>query len=372
MGMAAALTTLVCGCNVAGQVNAPLTPPPTPGEGSALPAGTTLSVQGSHLLRLGVPFVPRGVTIVGFEAPYQSLRGTYLDARDGFGPAELTAARGFGADTVRFVVGQRALTPPYGDGGTQFRRSLLDAVQSARSLGFVVIVALDGSVISGEPADQPLPTTNTLHTWEQLAPMFSRDQGVALELYDAPAARASPANWQVWAHGGDVDPGGSPAVGMQQLIDGIRHSGSSNVVIADGLDHGHTLANAPPLDDPAGALVYGVEPYPHAGDGDASWTSDFGRFAQDHPVLATEWDAPSVPPPLSSIPQTCDPSTPQTAQTLLDYLAVHRIGVVGYAFDLPGTLVRDLTAAQTSYDSLVCGQPGQGPGQLLSAVFRRG
>jgi hypothetical protein len=372
MWAAMAATALLSGCDIAAEVSgAPLTPPATPGVGSPLPRMPILSVQGTSLLRSGAAFVPHGVSLVGLEAPYLTLRGPYLAARDAFGPDELAAARGFGADTVRFVVGQATLTPPYGTAGAAFRRSLLNAVVNARALGFIVIIALDGSVVGGEPAALPLPTPATLATWEQLAPDFAGDLGVALELFRSPAPAASLEEWRVWAHGGNTGGDTAQVVGVQDLIDGIRAAGVRNVVIADGLDHGHTLDGVPLLTDPAGALVYGVEPYPRGGDNAGTWRADFGDLDRVEPVLATEWDAPSASPPFADVPQTCDPTTPASTASLLDYLAAARIGVIGYAFDLPGTLVRDFTWAETSYDSLVCGQGGDGPGQLLFADFRR-
>jgi hypothetical protein len=55
---------------------------------------------------------------------------------------------------------------------------------------------------------------------------------------------------------------------------------------------------------------------------------------------------------------------------LLDYLAVKQIGVVGFAFDLPGTIIADYsTYAPTSYASFACGVSGGGPGQLLFGEY---
>jgi hypothetical protein len=361
----------LAGCDLAAPLSsAPLTPPPTPATGTPLPPESLLSVSGTRLLRGGATFVPHGVTLVGFQGPYAALRGPYLSARDAFGPDELVAARGFGADTIRFLVAQPPLTPPLGNSGLAYRSSLIQAVDNARALGFVVIIALEGSVAGAASTAPPLPDEATIRTWEQLAPLFGADHGVGFELYESPAAPASAASWQVWASGGNQPGAAGHAVGMQQIVDGIRATGAGNVVVADGLDQGHTLDGVPLLSDPAGAVVYGVEPYPRGGDNADSWNTDFGDLARSRPVLATAWDAPSAPPPFSEVPQHCDASTPDTAHNLLRYLAAAGIGVIGYAFDLTGTLVRDLTWAETSYDGLVCGQPGYGPGVLLSAAFR--
>lgn len=371
--LAVAAALLLAGCALAPSqaVVMPITPPATPGNGSPLPATSTLGVSGRHLLRNGAPFVPKGLTLVGFESPYPALQGDRIAARDAFGPDELAAARGYGADTIRFLVGQQALTPPIGDSGATFRRSLRDAVVNARAEGFVVVIALEGS-FDGSPAPPPaMPDPSTLQAWTALAPLFASDDGVAYEVFNAPAAPATTDNWSAWADGGAVA-GDAGVVGMQQVIDAIRATGAPNVVIADGLDHGHTLEGAPVLRDTQGAVVYGVEPYPRSGDSATTWDTDFGTLAASRPVLVTEWDAPSVPPAGTDIPQSCDAGTPQHARDLLDYLAFHAIGIVGYAFDLTDTLVSNLSWAMTSYDNFACGVAGDGPGRLLYDHFTAG
>lgn len=356
----ALLAALVSGCGLATGVQVgPATPPPTPGTGTPLPATHRFSVEGSQLTLDGSPFVPRGVSLAGFIARYRELGAPYVDARDAFGPDELSRARGFGADTLRLVISQNVLAPPLGLGGLAYRRTLHDAVIQARTLGFVVILALDDSSLSGDSQATGLPDAATAATWTDIAAQYASDPGVAFELFRSPVGDSTVASWRSWRSG------------MQRSLDAVRGAGATNVVIADGLDHGHTLAGAPQLNDPAGQLVYGVEPYPRPGDGPQSWRSDFGTMAATAPVLATEWDAPSRPPLLDPTPQICDQSTPQLAASLLDYLGAHGIGLIGYAFDLPGTLVRDTTGALTSYEGLTCGTYGWGPGGLLQTYFHR-
>lgn len=354
------LVSMVSGCGLAtGVQTGPVTPPASPGTGAPLPATHRLAVTSAGLNLDGNPFVPRGVSLAGFIARYRELGGPYVDARDAFGPDELSRARGLGADTLRLVISQTVLAPPVGFGGLAYRRTLHDAVVQARALGFVVILALDDSSLSGDSQASGLPDAATAAAWAAIAPQYASDAGVAFELFRSPVGDGTAASWGSWQSG------------IQRSLDAVRGAGATNVVIADGLDHGHTLAGAPQLDDPAGQLVYGVEPYPHAGDGPQSWTADFGTMAARAPVVATEWDAPSRPPLLDPTPQVCDQSTPQLAADLLAYLRAHRIGLIGYAFDLPGTLVRDTTGALTSYDGLSCGTYGWGPGGLLQTFFHQ-
>ena len=107
-------------------------------------------------------------------------------------------------------------------------------------------------------------------------------------------------------------------------------------------------------------LAYGIH-YPSLTRGITFWDRSFGTASAAMPVIVTEWDANST--------TGCVPNAPATSQVLLDYLASKHIGVVGFAFDLPGTIVADSTFTPTSYAGFACGVPGAGPGQILFGDF---
>jgi hypothetical protein len=79
------------------------------------------------------------------------------------------------------------------------------------------------------------------------------------------------------------------------------------------------------------------------------------------PVIVTEWYASSI--------NNCVAREPALAAELLAYLASKQIGIVGYAFDVPGTIVANWSYGPTTYDTFSCGVPGAGPGQLLFDEF---
>jgi hypothetical protein len=54
---------------------------------------------------------------------------------------------------------------------------------------------------------------------------------------------------------------------------------------------------------------------------------------------------------------------------LLDYLITKQIGLVGQAFDLPGTIVTGFTYTPTSFVNFACGVPNGGPGELLFTEY---
>ena len=330
-------------------------------------AGTSvITVSRNQLLRNGLPWVPRGVQIVGIVAPDGALSGKYVAAHQQFGYAELQAAVAAHADLVRFQVSQFGLDPQSPLYSPTYVAEVQNAVQTARTLGLAVIVSLQAQPPAGEPTRCPLPDAGAARAWGMLAPMFATDGDVMFELYNEPGVAATPGGWIQWRAGGEIIyPGGScEAVGMQALIAQIRAQAPSNVIIVPGLKGEQSLAGRMRIVDPANRtdpqLAYGVH-YPSLSRGVTFWDSTFGRTSASVPVIVTEWDGNST--------TNCVPNTPAVTSLLLDYLASKRIGLVGFAFDLPGTIVADSAFTPTSYAAFACGVPNGGPGQLLFSNF---
>ncbi len=330
------------------------------------PGAPGVSVQGNQLLRNGVPWIPRGVQIVGLVAPDAALSGKYIPAHTHFGAAELQAAVAQHADLVRFQVSEFGLDPQGPLYSPAYVQEVRDGVQAARALGLAVIISLQAEPPAGEPTRCPLPDGGAERAWEEIAPLFAGDSGVMFELYNEPAIAPTGADWQLWRDGGEVlYPNGScAAVGMQTLVDEIRTVAPSNVIVIPGLAGEQTLAGLPGLTDPADPsdpqLAYGIH-YPSLTKGLSTWERAFGRISGRVPVIVSEWQANAT--------TNCVANAPVVAPLLLDYLASKRIGVVGFAFDLPGTIVADWSYAPTTYTDFACGDPAGGVGQLLFADY---
>jgi endoglucanase len=344
MRLAAVLAGLLLG------TAASIVPDATLAASTCPPEGGCIEVSGTTLLRDGKPWVPKGVEIAGFVAPLQVLKGEYLRAHEHFGQAELDAAKSYGADLIRFQLSHPGLDPQSSLHSKAYVDSVLDAVKLARKNHFSVLLVAQDQPQSGETHGRPLPDDATAGLWRALAPQFASDTGVMFELFNEPFKVPSPENWSLWQDG------------MQRSIDAVRSTGARNVILVDGLGMAHNLTGALPLHDPTQQLVYAVHPYLwKLYRSPAAWDKYFGDFAQTHPVMASEWDA------LANRPY-CTPDMVNQATTLLDYLKAHRIGIVGWAFDLPGTLIKDFWTP-TTYDGFACGTPNQGPGELLSRSF---
>jgi hypothetical protein len=335
---------------------------------TAVPASPGLSVQGNQLYASGSPFVPRGVQIVGLVAPTSYLWGKYIAAGQHFGQAELQAAVADHANLIRFQVSEYGLDPANPEYSPGYLTSIENGVETARALGLYAIVSLQSESAAGlvASADRcPLPDGGALSAWNELASMFGDDTGVMFELYNEPGLPATASGWSQWLNGGSVVYGNQigdscTAIGMQPLINQIRADGAGNVIVVPSLGGETNLAGMPALSDPTNPsdpqLAYGIH-YPNLATGITAWDKAFGSFSAKAPVIITEWDG-------AGITGGCTTSSPAQDQELLAYLASKRIGLVGFAFDLPLTIVQDYTYAPTTFANFQCGVSG-GPGQLL-------
>ena len=311
-------------------------------------ASENVSIRGATLLRDGQPWIPKGVVVTGLV----SAAGTagpvgpvYVIARENWSPAEITAIRGLGADTINLKVSQPALDPQGGFYDQNYLAKIKAAVALARNAGLDMILSMEWEPPTGVFGQSPMPTdahvlapyTSTARAWQTLAPAFGSDSGVMYQLFDEPCAKQNtPQAWQSWQHG------------HQAAIDVIRAVGAKNVLIAEGIRCGKWLTNVPPLRDPLNSLAYGVHPYPmpegvRRSTADNFTAEDFDRNfgdwqAQGHVVIATEWDIWD-----GNCHDGTDgnPTSPQIATALLGYLTAHHIGLAVWAADLPGTIWLD-------------------------------
>jgi Cellulase (glycosyl hydrolase family 5) len=334
-----------------------------PVEGTARPATARpapapgISVSGNRLLRDGEPFLPRGFNMIGLLTPDWCDRAPGIAAREHFDRPELAAARGWHADTLRFQVSQRGLADPAipAPARQAYAQRVVDGVALARSAGFVVVVSMQDQFY-GCGAVHPLPSRQTLDAWSRLAAALRADPYVLLELFNEPRNEADAAGWAQWRDGGSTPSAnlGDPAVGHQALVDHLRSLGSTNVLVADAARLGERTTGMPRLADPTGNLAYGIHPYFFT-NGPAWWDLHYAAAAADVPMIATEWNYRA---------DGCGTAQERLAPALLDHLRRHSIGVLGHAFDVPGTTVADWTWRPTA-----CGTPSGGAGLALQTFF---
>ena len=198
-------------------------------------------------------------------------------ARARFGQAELDAAKGWNANTLRFQVSQRGLADPNISQAARdaYLQRVVDGVELARSNGFMVIASMQDQSNGCGPA-RPLPSDQTLSAWSVLAPALKDDPYVMFELFNEPNVSNTTAGWARWRDGGDgptTNQGDTP-VGHQALIGLLRGLGADNVLIADGVNKAERLSGMPLLEDTSGQLMYAIHPY-YLANGESWWDQQY-------------------------------------------------------------------------------------------------
>lgn len=334
------------------------------------PAGVRLVGTGWQLD--GQPFTPQGFSMIGLLRPdgCTSTEGSGKRARASFGAAELAAARdGWHANTVRLQLSNRGLDPQDPIYQAAYVQRVLDGVALARGMGLVVVLSMQDQAI-GCGAAHPMPYPATQRAWATIAPYFAQDPYVVLELYNEPRNPSTAAGWAQWLGGGPTptDNLGEPVVGHQALVDQLRGLGATNVLIADGANAAGQLQGIPTLADPLGQVAYAVHPYyfkvsnvSTLATDTASWDQRFGYLTATAAVIATEWNAGAA---------ACTTGAAQRVPDFLAYLDAAGIPLLAQAFDLPGTMVTDLTTwTPTSMAGYGCGVAGPNAGELVQAYF---
>ena len=320
----------------------------------AAPVQTGVRVSGNKLLKNGKVWQPRGLSMVG-----SLTQGAAVEAYAHWGEAELAAAKAWGADSLRFQVAQPYLDPRGGQDTAAYVARLRSMIDLARSRGFVMVLSMQDQSLAGGDAT-PLQDASTERAWRTLAPLYANDPYVIYELFNEPDNQATPAGWSTWKNGGDG------YVGHQQLVNLLRSLGAKNVLLADGAQKSGVLTGLPLLADPLNQLGYATHPYyigavrsdPNA------WEKRFGYLAATHVVVSTEWNA-------HGRRGGCAPDDPVLARRLMVYLESKNIGMYGWAFDWPGTLVQDWSWAPSTFDRWTCGSAKNGAGELLQEFFAR-
>ena len=333
------------------------------------PTPNAITTSGNRLLKDGVIWIPHGLIITALNAPPSALndpaiiasnsfyRNELLPAYQHYSLATLDAIKTWGADLVRFNVSQAGLDPQNVLYADSYVSSVRNSVLYARSIGLNVIVCVFGKE---ENPPVNLPSDATIRAWKVLAPLFNGDEGILYEMFNEPPALPTPDNWAAWA------------VATNPVIAAIRATGSTNVVIADGLTYGIFLNGAPHLTDPLNKVAYATHPWfaTATNQTQASWDRNFGNFAATAPVIATAWAV--------GLNNYCDAGTPAAALGFLQYLQSKQIGLIGYGYDVipnanNNSMVTDYNGTPTTFSNgIQCGQSGLGAGAIIQYWFRTG
>ena len=349
---------------------------------------TALHVDGARLVDAsGHTVMLHGVNRVGSEYMCAQDRGIFDGPMD---DAAIAAIRTWGMNAVRIPLNEHcwlgiddgAITPGYI--GEPYRQAIQDVVTRVVAGGLYPILDLHWSAPEGSSAAQQLPMPNTSYSaafWTSVATRFGGDTRVIFDLYNEPVPNnnvsddtddAARRSWECWRDGGETSCDATlelgtettrmtaaQAVGMRALVDAVRATGATNLILLGGIQWSNTLwsdalhnwlAYRPA--DPIGNIAAAVHLYPNAWCTDQScFDREIAPIAAAVPVAAVEFGYPG-----------CDQAAATWLETLMSWLDGRAIGYLAWAWFPPSSepdacngrhLITDFAGTPTAYGQIV-------------------
>ena len=308
-GIVPKLVALAAGAAAGIGLYASLSSTSTPPGGSATVA--QLRVSGNELVSAsGQRMLLRGVDRSGTE--YECVQGHGIF--DGpSGQASVSAMRSRGINAVRVPLneacwnGQSYVKPAYA--GARYRTAIKAYVKLLNANGMVAILDLhwtDGAYTGNASAcssaeaicQKPMPdAAQAVPFWRSVARTFKGNDAVIFDLFNEPyPEQADGGNqtegWQCWLHGGSHCVGiGYRVAGMQTLVNAVRSTGASNVIMLGGLEWSNDLTgwlSHEPV-DPDHNLAASWHSYNfNACNTRSCWTSQIAPVTAKVPLIAGE------------------------------------------------------------------------------------
>ena len=236
-----------------------LTSGPTPSLGTS-PSAVVVS-GGYNLHGLHVS----GNQIVNGQSQVVKLRGVNRSGGEfmcvqnrGFfdGPTDQTsidAIRSWNVNIIRMGMHEECWLgingAPAAYSGTNYQDAVYSYVTNLTTNGFAVILELhiSGSGSSLHTNQDPMPNSdNTPNFWTGVANRFKNNDMVLFDLFNEPFPENNAVNtdtaWQCWKNGGSNCQGlGYNAVGFQSLLNTVRATGATNIVLIGGINYANGL-----------------------------------------------------------------------------------------------------------------------------------
>lgn len=335
----------------------------SPGSAKAatvLPTG--LHVVGNQILDAsGKVFTAHGVGRMGTEYAC-STANAGVDFDGPVTQAAVSAMLSWDINSVRVPLNEDCWLgingePVNGLTSAQYRTDVINWVNLLNQNGLVVILDLhwNNSGTNQSTGQEPMPDLDHAPAfWTSVAGAFKNNSSVIFDLYNEPypgVNNATTTGWSCWKNGSTAA-STSPCAdipfavaGMQTLINTVRATGATNVLMLGGLTWANDLtgwlANEPT--DPENALVASFHVYNFNGCVTADcWNTQVAPVAAQVPVIAGE------------IGENDCVST--FIDTLMPWLDAHGIGYLAWTWTVVnGTcpnspvLITDYTGTPTGY-----------------------
>jgi hypothetical protein len=358
-----------------------------------LPVGAStellsLHVEGNRLIdSSGRSVVLHGVNRSGTEYMCAQDLGIFAGPVD---QASVLAIRNWRANAVRVPLNEHCWlgvddgvpTPQFV--GEAYRQAIESYVDLLIANGLYVILDLHWSAPASQNAggQRPMPDTSySAEFWTSVANRFKSDGRVIFDLFNEPVPNnnqnnttdeAARRSWECWRDGGAASCDatlslGNPAtpmsagdtVGMQALVDAVRATGATNVIMLGGIQFANTLwSNATRNwlayrpSDPLADLVAAVHIYPGNWCTDVScYDTEIAPIAAQVPVVVGEFGIAG-----------CDTATITWLTTLMSWLDQTGAGSLAWTWDTPHSghdpctvvkLLLDYDGTPTPYGQIV-------------------
>jgi len=223
------------------------TPTPAPTPTPTPPTSLAVSVVGHNIVNAnGTPIQLRGVNI-------SSLEGTpfYNDPWRGQSP-NWAAIKSWGVNVVRLPLGEAnwlglcGATLANGVTPAIYQQTVAAAVAAANAAGMYVILDLHWIVEGNDTCPQGqnamADSAHSLTFWTQVAEAYKNNPAVMFELFNEPQGNYPPttADWNNYVNGQLAS---GYDTNCQAMVNAIRATGATNVIIQDGLNYASTFGN---------------------------------------------------------------------------------------------------------------------------------
>jgi aryl-phospho-beta-D-glucosidase BglC (GH1 family) len=192
------------------------------------------------------------------------------------------------------------------DPGNNYKQTVEETVAEATAAGFYVILDLHWSAPSNICPQWQNAMADADHSpafWTAIANTFKDNPAVIFEMFNEPFLPETESGWSTWLNGGPYNlvgnPGSSSATwqvaGEQQLIQAVRTTGATNVILVGGLAYSNDLTGWPTHtpQDPQGQLgaawhTYSNNPYVDVVSAGSSTVNMVSAVSANVPVAITE------------------------------------------------------------------------------------
>jgi hypothetical protein len=200
---------------------------------------------------IGQDVVLHGVDRMGTEYVCVQRPGIFDGPSD---QASITAIKSWRTNAVRVPLNEDCWLGingvPAAYGGAAYQQAIKNYVNLLNQNGLYVILDLHWAAPGTTKATGQLPMPNMDHSptfWSQVATAFKGNNAVLFDLYNEPIPNGNTDTTAAWKCWRDGSAGGTctglayQAAGMQALLDAVRATGASNVVMVGGVQWANTL-----------------------------------------------------------------------------------------------------------------------------------